>query len=105
MTAYDKWLEAPFQNACEEQDEVNEVVEQLLADECNAQDPSVFMEAINEGACLDSPQVFEKLKKILEQGHSYEDIGHLVWDAVNAYCEETAENRAETIIHFRKQSS
>lgn len=102
MTAYDKWLEQPFQEACAKQEAIEEVAEELLADECNPQNPSVFMQAINEGGCLDNPHVFEQLKTILAKGHSYADIGELVYDAVLAYCNATADMRAESIIQLRK---
>lgn len=105
MTAYDRWLEKPYQDACAEQEATEELVEQLLEDECNIQNPNVFLEAINEGGCLDSDQVFAELKSILERGHSYAELGELVWDAVSQYCEAEATNRAESIIQLRKKSS
>jgi len=61
------------------------------------------LEAINEGACLDDKIVHERLKQILEKGHSYADIGELIYDAVNAYCQTTANDRAESIIQLRKK--
>ena len=102
MTAYDNWLEKPYQDASEKQDAIDEIAEELLTNECNSQDPSVFMEAINEGACLTNERVYNRLKEILAKGHSYAEIGELVWDEVNAYCEETAIQRAEQIITLRK---
>jgi len=103
MTAYDNWLEKPFQDACAEQDAIDEIVEELLADECNIQNPDVFLEAINEGACLDDKIVKDRLAEILAKGHSYADIGELIYDAVNAHCEANAIERAESIIQLRKK--
>jgi hypothetical protein len=105
MTAHDNWLEKPYQDAYAEQEASEELVEELLADECNIQNPSVFLEAINEGACLDSDEVLAELKIILERSHSYAELGELVWDAVSQYCEATATDRAESIIQLRKKSS
>ena len=104
MTNYDRWLEKPYQDDCAREDEHNEVVEELLEGECNPQNPDAFMEAINEGACLSGKEFGESLKKILDKGHSYADLGELVWDAVSAYCNETAELRAESIIQLRNHA-
>lgn len=104
MTQYDRWLEQPFQETCAKQEAVDELVEELLNGECNPQNLDTFMEAINEGACLTGKEFGESLKKILDKGHSYADIGELVWDAVSVYCEETAELRAESIIKLRNQT-
>jgi len=103
MTAYDNWLEKPAQDAYAEQEAIEEVMEELLASECDCQNPSVFLEAINEGACLDSDFVHARLTEILAKGHSYADIGELVYDAVVAYCEANATDRAESIIQLRKK--
>jgi hypothetical protein len=103
MTAYDRWLEKPYQDACAKQEAIEEVVEELLQDECNPQNPSVFLEAINEGACLDNDFVHSRLAEILAKGHSYADIGELVYDAVVEYCESTANTRAESVIKFRNK--
>lgn len=98
MTVYDRWLEQPYLDAEAQQEAIEEVYVNLLNDECNPQNPSVFMEAINEGACMSTDRVYEQLKKILSRGYSYADLGHLLWDEVVAYCEGTAMNRAESII-------
>lgn len=103
MTAYDRWLEKPYQDACAKQEAIEEVVEELLEDECNPQNPSVFLEAINEGACLTSDHIHARLAEILAKGHSYADIGELVYDAVVEYCESTANIRAESVIQFRNK--
>jgi hypothetical protein len=103
MTAYDNWLEKPAQDAYAEQEAIEEVMEELLASECDCQNPSVFLEAINEGGCLDDDAVHARLKEILAKGHSYADIGELVYDAVVAYCEANATDRAESIIQLRKK--
>lgn len=103
MTAYDRWLEKPYQDACDRQDAIDEIIEELLDDELDWRNPSVFLEAINEGACLDSKDIHTRLKEILAQGHSYADIGELVYDAVLEYCNTTAEARARRIIQIRKK--
>lgn len=103
MTAYDNWLEKPYQDAQAEQEAIEATMEELLANECNCQSPSVFLEAINEGGCLDDDAIHARLKEILARGHSYADIGELVYDAVVAYCEATATDRAESIIQLRKK--
>ncbi len=103
MTAYDNWLEKPYQDAYAKQEATDELVEELLTGEYNIQDPTVFFDAIRNGDCLGSDEVFSKLKEILERGHSYAEIGELVWDAVSQYCEETATDRAKAILEFRKK--
>lgn len=103
MTTYDNWLEKPYQDAYAKQEATDELVEELLTGEYNIQDPTVFLDAIRNGDCLGSDEVFYKLKEILERGHSYAEIGELVWDAVSQYCEETATDRAEAILEFRKK--
>ena len=101
MTAYDKWLEAPIQAHYEEQDAISDIVEQLMEDELDPRDPSVFMQAINEGACLDNKEFNEALKQILET-KNYDELGKLVYDFVVDYCQDTAVIRAEAIIQMRK---
>jgi hypothetical protein len=103
MTAYDSWLEKPYQDAYAEQEAIDEIVEGLMQTECNPQDASVFLEAINEGGCLNDDNVHKRLKEILAAGHSYADIGELVYDAVVGYCEANAIDRAESIIKIRRK--
>lgn len=101
MTAYDRWLEKPFQEACEREEAFNDIVEQLMDDELDPQNPNVFMQAINEGACLDNKTFNAGLKEIL-QTKNFDELGKLVYDFVVDYCQETAELRAKAIIQMRK---
>lgn len=101
MTAYDRWLEAPIQAHYAEQEAISDIVEQLLEDELNPRDPDVFMQAINEGACLDNKEFNQALKEILDT-KNYDELGKLVYDFVVDYCQDEAVNRAEAIIHMRK---
>jgi HEAT repeat protein len=100
MTAYDRWLEAPIQAHYAEQDAISDIVEQLLDDELNPRDPDVFMQAINEGACLDNKEFNQALKEILKN-KNYDELGKLVYDFVVDYCQDTAVIRAEAIIKMR----
>jgi hypothetical protein len=100
MTAYDRWLEAPIQAHYDEQDAISDIVEQLIENELNPRDPSVFMQAINEGACLDTKEFNTALKQILET-KNYDELGKLVYDFVVDYCQDTAVIRAEAIIQMR----
>lgn len=103
MTVYDRWLEQPYQDEYERQDAIDELTEELLEGECNPQNPSVFLEAINEGACLSTDEAYKELQAILHRGHGYDDIGRLVWNAVSDYCADTARDRAESIIIHGKK--
>lgn len=102
MTAYDRWLEKPYQDHADERDEFDAIVEELLDDELNPTNPDVFMEAINEGACLDNKLFNEKLKEILS-AKNHQALGALVNDFVVAYCTVTAESRAESIYTMRRK--
>lgn len=100
MTAYDKWLEAPIQAHYEEQEAISDIVEQLMDDELDPQNPNVFMEAINEGACLDNKTFNAALKDLLDE-KNYDELGKLVYDFVVDYCQDTAVLRAEALIKYR----
>ena len=101
MTAYDRWLEAPIQAHYEEQDAISDIVEEFLEDELNPRNPDVFMEAINEGCCLNTKEFNQALKEILAT-KNYDELGKLVYDYVVDYCQDTAVDRAEAIIQMRK---
>jgi len=100
MTAYDKWLEAPIQAHYEEQDAISDIVEKLMDDELDPRNPYVFMQAINEGACLDNKEFNTALKEILET-KNHDELGKLVYDFVVDYCQDEAISRAEAIMQMR----
>lgn len=100
MTAYDRWLEAPIQAHYEQQDAISDIVEQLMEDELNPRNPNVFMQAINEGACLDNKTFNAALKDILDK-KNYDELGKLVYDFVVDYCQDEAVERAEALIKYR----
>lgn len=100
MTAYDRWLEKPFQEACEREEAISDIVEQLMEDELNPRNPNVFMQAIHEGACLDNKTFNAALKDILD-AKNYDELGKLVYDFVVDYCQNTAVLRAEALIKYR----
>ena len=102
MTAYDKWLEAPIQAHYEEQEAISDIVEQLMDDELDPQNSNVFMQAINEGACLDNKTFNAALKDILD-AKNYDELGKLVYDFVVDYCQDKAETRAKAIMQMRKK--
>ncbi len=92
MTAYDRWLEAPYQEACERSDAIDEIAEQLMEDECNPHDVDVFLDAI-DNACLHA--VKEKLAQAIAVGVSgHEAVGKVVWDAVYQHCADQADSIA-----------
>ena len=100
MTAYDRWLEKPIQDQYSEREAFLDIVEQLMNDELDPQNPNVFMEAINEGACLDNKTFNAALKEIL-QTKNFDELGKLVYDFVVDHCQETAETRAKAIMQMR----
>jgi hypothetical protein len=92
MTAYDRWLEAPYQEAAERADALDEIAEALMEDECNPRDVDVFMEALAND-CLEG--VRAKLELAIADGNKgKEKIGEVIWDAVYAWCADQAENLA-----------
>lgn len=89
MTAYDRWLEQPYQEAAERDDAIDEMVESLMQDECDPQNVDVFLDALaNE--CLEKIPL--KLAEALKAGH--EALGRVIADAVRDYCVTQAENLA-----------
>jgi hypothetical protein len=103
MTAYDRWLEKPCLDSADERDEFDAIVDELLDSELDPSNPNVFMEAINEGACLDNKFFNTKLTEILS-AKNYQALGLLVSDFVVAYCIEVAESRAESIYTMRRNT-
>lgn len=92
MTAYDRWLEAPYQEACERDEAIDEMVEQLLDGECDPHDVDVFLSAI-DNACLYAMK--EQIAEAIAKGHSgHEAIGKAIWSAVYEHCKTEAENIA-----------
>jgi len=102
MTAYDRWLEAPIQAHYAEQEAIRDIVEELMEDELNPRNPNVFMEAINDGGCLDNKEFNQALKEMLDK-KDYKGLGELVYDFVVDYCQDEAVSRAEAIITMRKR--
>lgn len=89
MTDYDRWLEAPYQEAAAKQEAIDEVAEQLMEGECNPHDVDVFLDAI-DNACL--YEFREKLAEAIKVGVSgHEKIGKVIWSAVYAHCTATAD--------------
>jgi len=92
MTAYDRWLEAPYQEACEREEAIDEMAEQLLEGECNPHDVDVFLDAI-DNACLHAAK--EKIAEAIAVGVSgHEAIGKVVWFAVFEHCLNQANSLA-----------
>ncbi len=92
MTAYDNWLEAPYQEAAERDEAIDAMAEELMEGECNPHDPDVFLGAI-DNACLHA--VKEKIAAAIAVGVSgHEAIGKVVWDAVYHHCLDEANSIA-----------
>ena len=92
MTAYDDWLEAPYQEACQRDEAIDGITQELLDGECNPHDVDVFLSAI-DNACLYASK--EQIAKAIALGQSgHEAIGKAIWSAVYEHCKTEAENIA-----------
>lgn len=92
MTAYDRWLEAPYQEAAERDDSIDAESERLLEDECNPENIDNFLDAISN-ECLEP--VKEKLADAIQEGKGdFAEIGKIVWQAVYQYWRDQADSQA-----------
>jgi hypothetical protein len=99
MTAYDNWLEKPYQDQDQRDEEIDNEIDRLLETEYNPADVKVFMDAI-DNACLYADQ--EKLAEILKTNAPWEDLGRYVFKAVQTHCVNSAIQEAQTIINSGK---
>jgi len=92
MTAYDNWLEQPYQEKYAREDAVEERFDQLCRepafDCCNFDN---FIEAINDEVL--TPEK-ERIEECLN-AHKFEQLGRLIWARVSDYYEEKAQKQAE----------
>ena len=92
MTAYDRWLEQPYQEAAERGDAIDAEVERLLEGECDPQNIDNFIEALAND-CLEP--VKEKLADAIQEGKSdFAEIGKIVWKAVYEYWRDHSDSLA-----------
>lgn len=92
MTAYDRWLEAPYQEQCEREDAIDSLAEELLESECDPKDIDVFLSAIDD-CCLYAAK--EQIAEAIAKGYSNtEAIGKAIWNAVYEYCKNEADSIA-----------
>ena len=92
MTAYDRWLEQPYQDKYDEEDAIDQEVEALLADEYDIKKFDVFMDAIAND-CLYDDKVQKQITDALQTGDRLA-LGQAIFDAVSDQLEKWAENHA-----------
>ena len=97
MTAYDDWLEQPFQEAEARLEAIEARTDELteIGGEWDAQDYHVFTNALADD-CLKNYE--QEIKNILATGNGYALLGEVVWSAVTEYCNAQAEEQATTEI-------
>lgn len=92
MSNYDRWLEQPYQDKCNEEDAIDQEVEALLADEYDIKKFDVFMDAINNDCLYKEPHL-NQITEALKTGDRLA-LGQAIFDAVSAQCDSWAEDHA-----------
>lgn len=100
MTAYDTWLEKPFQDNEAKAEAIQEIAEGLMENKYNPRDIDVFMQALFDGALDDSETQIADAIKLGNKG--FEALGKAIWQAVHDYCEVNADAEAIRIFNQRK---
>lgn len=90
MSAYDRWLESPFQEQCRAEEAIEELQQELLKTDYNIDDFNNFMDAINCD-CLYDKQ--ESIVSAIEQRDTHQ-LGRIIYDAVITKLESWAESEA-----------
>lgn len=100
MTAYDDWLEQPFQEAEARLEAIEQRTEQLLEDQWNPKNIDNFVTAMECGG-LD-PYRSDIKNAINNPLAGTSLLGELVWHAVYDYCYKEAQEQARNEIDTRK---
>jgi hypothetical protein len=96
MTAYDDWLEQPFQEAEARLEAIEQRAEELLEDQWNPKNIDNFIAAA-EGGGLD-PYRSDIANAINNKLAGTSLLGELVWHAVYDYCYKEAQEQARSEI-------
>ena len=92
MTAYDRWLEQPYQEQAERDEIIDEEVERLLSEEFDPLDVSNFMEAIMFDVL---GNYVDDIQEALTDPHpQFEKLGRVIFDAIYAHWRNKAESLA-----------
>ena len=90
MTAYDRWLEAPYQEAAERDEAIDAEAERLLDDEYDIKKFDVFVDALaNDCIYMAKTEIEEALAK----GDKHR-LGELIFDSVSEQLNLWAETEA-----------
>ena len=93
MTDYDRWLEQPYQEAAERDDAIEQLTEEVLAEE--EYDPTnadTFLSAIDDAVLYG---VQEKIAQALKDPNpGFAALGAVIYEAVYQYCHSKAEEEA-----------
>ena len=100
MTAYDDWLEKPYLDADEKDMAIDCEIDRLLETECNPNNIEVFLNAI-DNCCLYA--IKDAIAKTLKDNAPYEELGRLIFEAVQTHCIDNAIQQAQTNINERRK--
>ena len=101
MTAYDTWLERPFQENEDRLDRLNAMVERLLdTDQFCATHTKTFLNAIDDAVLwgIQNELRFVLQTKTTKGQVDYEGLGRLIMGAVERYVDSEAEVEAMRIL-------
>ena len=93
MTAYDRWLESPFQEQCRQEEFLEERVNELMMNEYNPYTTKNIIEAIMEECLFSKEGDAEQLADLMER-REVTMLGRMVFGRIVDYWERQAENQA-----------
>ena len=100
MTAYDDWLEKPYDNQAKIDQAIDDEIDHLMRTEFNPNIVDVFLNAI-DNCCLYA--IKDAIAKTLKDNAPYEELGRLIFEAVQTHCIDNAIQQAQTNINERRK--
>jgi hypothetical protein len=93
MTAYDRWLESPFQEQCRQEDFLEERINELMMGEYDPYKPKNIVEAIYEDCLYSKEGDLEQFADLMAK-REVTALGRMVFGRIIDYWERKAEEHA-----------
>ena len=93
MSAYDRWLESPFQEQCRQEEFLEDRVNELMMGEYNPFTPKNIVEAIYEDCLYSKEGDLEQFADLMAK-REVTALGRMVFGRIIDYWERQAENQA-----------
>ena len=100
MTAYDDWLEKPYDDQDKIDQAIDDEIDHLMRTEFNPNNVDVFLNSI-DNACLYA--IKKSIEKTLQDNAPFEELGRLIFEAVQTHWIDSAMQQAQTNINEKRK--